>query len=147
VEVDLSGQSSPSWEFFDHAADVGIRLQASTLELLFVAAGQALMEWIGPAPENSVPCHEEIHVEGENHEELMVRWLQELLYFFHQRQLYFLDAPAIRISPTSLECRIKALNWSAAQYELFQEVKAVTYHRLRVVQEGSVWRATVILDV
>jgi SHS2 domain-containing protein len=146
VEADLSGQSSPNWEFFDHAADVGIRLQANTLELLFVAAGRALMEWIGPAPENSMLCHEEIHVEGENNEELMVRWLQELLYLFHQRQLYFLDAPAIRISPTSVECRIDAVNWSATSYELYQEVKAVTYHRLRVAQEGSVWRATVILD-
>ena len=40
---------SASYEYLDHAADLGIRVRAPTLEQLFQSAGDALMNWIGPA--------------------------------------------------------------------------------------------------
>jgi SHS2 domain-containing protein len=140
------GISEGSYSFFDHAADVGIRVIAPSLEDLFVLAGRALMEWIGPPPAGSPARGEPIQLEGSDREDLLVRWLQELLFLFHQRHAYFTNA-VVEIHPTSLRTTPLFLTWDASSEADFQEVKAVTYHKLEVNQVEGAWHATVILDI
>jgi SHS2 domain-containing protein len=75
-----------TFEYFDHAADVGIRTRGSSLADLFLTGAQALMAWIGPVPAGDAALRETVTVDAEGLEELYVRWLQEMLYLFHQRR-------------------------------------------------------------
>lgn len=135
------------YEYFDHAADVGIRCQAPSVEELFQAAGRALMEWIGPAPGGEDTASQPLNIEGEDREDLLVRWLQELLYLFQERHLYFVAAESVHISDRMLRGEILFKRWDEASSGEFQEVKAVTYHQLRVYAQGGSWHASVILDI
>jgi SHS2 domain-containing protein len=136
-----------TFSFFDHAADVGIRVRAPSLESLFATAGRALMEWIGPAPAGNATVTESVAVRGDDAGELMVRWLQELLFLFQQRHLYFRDAEFLELTAESLSANIVGAAWDELSSADFQEVKAVTYHQLRVIHDGIGWMASIVLDV
>ncbi len=135
------------YEYFDHAADVGMHIRGSSLPELFLAGAQALMEWIGPPPEGQATLKDRVLVDAEKLDDLLVRWLQEVLFLFHQRHAYFTGAESIDIRGFRLAAVVKARIWDEAQAPLDQEVKAVTYHRLELSSDGAGWRASVILDV
>ncbi len=136
-----------SFEFVDHAADVGICIRGKSLPDLFLAGAQALMEWIGPAPADSGLLREEARVEAESLEELLVRWLQEVLFIFQNRHAYLVGVESMRIRGCRLQAILTARAWGDAQREQYQEIKAVTYHQLELRREGRGWRANVILDL
>ncbi len=135
------------FEYFDHAADVGLAAQADSLPELFVTAAVGLMQWIGPAPGTPVTVLEDVTLEGTTLDDLLVRWLQELLYLFQQRRAYWVEVPKIEISGRLLEATVLGSEWDEAAAFAFQEVKAVTYHQAQVVESGGGWRARVILDI
>lgn len=136
-----------TFAYLDHAADVMIRLEASSLPDLFSTAGLALMEWMGPAPPESREIEENIALEAEGYEELLVRWLQELLYIFHQKHAYLSEVLATEITQSRIEATVRCRAWDESCVRDFQEVKAITYHKLRVERRGEVWQADVILDI
>jgi SHS2 domain-containing protein len=136
-----------SYRFWDHAADVGIRIEAPTLEDLFVTAGRGLMEWIGPPPEGPATFLDLVSIQGEDAGDLLVRWLQELLFLFHQRHAYFLQVESIETGEKCLTARTVSARWDESSSHDFQEVKAVTYHRLEVKRHDGGWTASVILDI
>jgi len=124
-----------------------IHLEASSLSDLFSTAGRALMEWMGPAPPELPEFREEITVEAEGYEELLVRWLQELLYLFHQKHAYLLQVSTIEVAQSRVEAVIHCRAWDESCAPAFQEVKAITYHKLHVDHYGGVWQANIILDI
>ena len=136
-----------SYEYFDHAADVGIRIRGDSLPDLFLTGAQALMEWIGPAPDSSESILQSERVEAETLDELLVRWLQEVLFIFHQRHAYVTGARSMDIRDNSVNAVLISRIWGEAQVGKYQEIKAVTYHRLELRRDGAGWRASVILDL
>ena len=76
-----------------------------------------------------------------------MRWLQELLYQFHQQHLYTTDVPELCLAQTGLKGVLAGKHWEETAGPNYREVKAATYHQLRITQDGSVWEASVILDV
>ena len=136
-----------SFEYFDHAADVGIALRADSLEGIFRSAGHALMQWIGPEPDGPPAGKIPVSVDADSGEELLVRWLQELLFLFQHQHAYFLDAENLRISAHALSGEVVCSIWDDSSCPDYREIKAVTYHQLSVRREGRSWHARVILDV
>jgi len=136
-----------SFEFFDHSADVGISVQAESLEGLFELAGNALMCWMGPEPQTLPTGRIAVNVEAQDGEELMVRWLQELLFLFQHRHGYFLGTEHLSVSGNTLSAEVIFRVWGESEYQDYQEVKAVTYHQLSVRREGTSWHARFILDI
>ena len=137
------------YEYFDHTADVGIRVQAGDLETLFGDAGIALFGLIvdDPAQIRTVrDCN--INVAGtiDEADYLLFDWLNELLRLFEETQLVFR-----RFDVTLSAGGISAVGYGEPlepeRHGLGNEVKAVTYHRLRVEQTPDGWEAEVILDI
>jgi protein archease len=135
------------YELFDHAADIGIRVRAPSCASLFAVAGRALMDWIGPPPPSAEFRTRDLQLSAEDLEELMVRWLQELIFEFQHRHSYTERAEELKVSAGSLQTTLVGRIWDESSYGDYREVKAVTYHHLEVVREGSLWRANIILDV
>jgi SHS2 domain-containing protein len=136
-----------TFQYLDHSADLMIHLEAATPSDLFSTAGRALMEWMGPTPPALPEFEESVAVEAEGYEELLVRWLQELLYLFHQKHAYLLHVSRIKITENKIEAGIQCRRWDESCASDYQEVKAITYHKLRVHQSGEVWQAKIILDI
>src|SRR5436190_4781682 len=132
-------------ETFDHTADLGLRVRAADLATLFAEAAEALFSVIvedlsSVRPERAV----EVRLEGDDREYLLYDWLKDLLYHFDAEHLLFSRFEA-RVSDSGLEGRAWGEPLDRSRHELAHEVKAITYHGLKVEQTPDGWLAEVIV--
>ncbi len=135
------------YEVFDHTADVGLRIFASDRSTLFAEAARALLSLV-VVNLDAVRAIEERHYElaGEQDEYLLFDWLAELLYTFETEHL-LLSEFQVELSPVGLRATGRGERIDRSRHELDHEVKAITYHGLRVEQSGECWLAEVIVDI
>jgi SHS2 domain-containing protein len=135
------------YEFFEHTADLGLRVRAADLETLFVEAAQAMFAAIVEDPATVQPLQEvELRVTGTDREYLLFDWLKGLLYRFDAEHLLF-SRFAVHVGSDGLTGKAWGEPLDPARHELAHEVKAVTYHGLRVEQTADGWLAEVIVDI
>jgi protein archease len=136
-----------AFQILEHPADIGFRAFGETLPQLFENAGLALVS-IASEPEAVEPRESyAIAAAAADAESLLVTWLSEVLYLFDGKRIAFHhfqvhDATANRVTAVGL-----GEPWDPVHHRARLIVKAVTWHQLRVVQEGGRWIAEVYLDV
>ena len=142
----MTEESRGSFEFIDHTADAGIRVEAPTLEDLFETAGLAFTELVTSA--DSVDCRVErrFKLEEDDMETLLVSWLQELLYLLDTEDLVFARFQ-VRIHDFSLDATAWGDVFDPNIHTIKTEIKAVTYHQLEVAKNDQGWQAQVIFDI
>ena len=137
------------FEMTEHTADVGLQVTAASLEQLFGDAARAVASLIIENPA-AIELRQQvtIELEAENLEGLFVDWLRELIYRFETAHVLLREF-SIHISRGNrrlrAECRGEPADWSRHLPD--HEVKAVTYHQLRVAQTAAGWEADVIFDL
>ena len=140
-----------------HTADVAVAIAAPTLRTLFDAAAEALLEVVGGtaseagagAVRGAARETATIRVRGASREDLLVRWLQELLYRQESGGRRFGAARVVSIDPRRLVLRgvARAGTPGPARRAAGREVKAVTYHRLAILRRAGRWRTRLVFDV
>jgi SHS2 domain-containing protein len=135
------------YEIFEHTADLGIRIRAGSLDDLFADAARGLFA-VMVANLGAVQMVDEVsfHIGGSNREELLHDWLAELLYMFYTRRLVLAEFQ-VEVSPTGLTATAKGEGIDLRRHEIDVEVKAITWHALKVEQYAGGWQAEVIVDV
>ena len=135
------------YEYFEHTADLGVRVRAADLNALFAEAATGLFAAVVDGLDTVRQSQRiEVAVEGTDREYLLFDWLRELLFR--------LDADHLLLSKFDVavtEAGLNAACWGEpmdpARHVLSHEVKAITYHGLRVEQEADGWVAEVIVDI
>ncbi len=139
------------YEIFEHTADVGIRIRADNVEELFADAAQGLFSLLVANPDLVHVTEEKtFQLRTENLEELLHDWLGELLYTFYARRVVLSDFQVrIRIAAAAAELAATARGQpiNPDVHEIGAEVKAVTWHGLKVVRQAEGWMAEVIVDI
>lgn len=138
-----------SFEVIEHTADVGLRVEAAQLDELFATAAQGLFSLIVDNPQAIEPRETvRFELDAEDREGLFVDWLRELIYRFETEQWLFCKFQ-IELADGDrrmrADCRGERADWSRHQPD--NELKAVTYHGLRVAPVPSGWEAEVIFDI
>jgi SHS2 domain-containing protein len=135
------------WETFEHTADLGLRAWADTLEELFAALGEAVAAQICPA--DCINRRETVKVlaQADDLEALAVEFLSELLRLFQIRKFVFSGVSVQSIRHGRLEAVVRGEPVDLARHQLGEEIKAVTYHKVKIAREGSQWVGQVILDL
>ena len=137
------------FSLFEHTADVGLRVHSKDLNGLFSTAAQGVFALILENPKSIEPRLEfAIELASEDLEGLFVDWLRELIYRFEADHLLLCDF-RVEISVDhghlKAQCRGEPVDWN--RHSAGNEVKAATYHGLRVRQSEDGWEAEVILDI
>jgi SHS2 domain-containing protein len=134
-------------ETFDHTADLGLRIRAADLNTLFVEAAQALFSTIVEDLASVRPvCQVDIHVAAEEMEYLLFDWLKQLLYHFDVEHLLF-GRFEVHIEDGALTGVAWGEPLDRDRHALEHEVKAITYHGLRVEKTAEGWLAEIIVDI
>jgi SHS2 domain-containing protein len=135
------------YEVFAHTADLGLRITAPDLDALFSESGQAFFSTIvADLSEVQTRSRVEFHIEGRELTYLFFDWLNELLFTFESQRLLLAKFDA-SIDAEGLHGHAEGETLDDSRHELIHEVKAVTYHGLRVEQISGQWIAEVILDI
>jgi protein archease len=136
--------TSRGFEIVDHPADWAIRVHGHDLADLLRQAAAGFLSLADPVP---VPGHagarRQIHLQADDRETLLVRWLEELHYLLEAkgecpRSIELTVSPALELA-ASLEV--------AAVAKPGRAVKAVTYHGLQVADTADGLEAAIVFDV
>jgi len=135
------------FETFDPPADLGLRVRAADLDTLFAEAAEALFAAVVEDPAAVRPLHQvEVRLKGSDREYLLFDWLKELLYRFDAEHLLFGRFEA-HVTDDGLTGQAWGEPLDRERHELGHEVKAITYHGLKVERTADGWLAEVIVDI
>jgi len=136
------------YEFFDHTADIGVHVFGGTLESLFTNAAAALYEALGQLQKSEVRDQRLLEIEAGTIEDLLHDWLAELLYEVEANHLLYDEVEITELTPQRIAATLCGGEIDFERSQTNEEIKAVTYHELRVDQlPDATWRAVVIFDV
>ncbi len=135
----------------DHTADVGFELWAPSLEDLFDEARRALLMVVLERPPEEGNEEELVCLSAPERETLLVRWLNELIFFIQDAGLVPVRAE-IRIEEPgqtgyTLEANLAGAPLDTERHGWQGEVKSATFHGLEITHGDEGWYAQVILDV
>ena len=143
-----TGGPGDKFRFLEHTADMGMEVAGKTLEELFIHAADGLREMIfGKVSAVPGDREERIALEGEDVEELLVCWLNELLFLFETRRFIPLVCRMERIGTEGLRATVGGTTFAEGRFRVLREVKAVTYHRLTVRKMNQGWQASLYVDL
>jgi SHS2 domain-containing protein len=135
------------FEILDHTADVKIRAYGLTLEELFESAAVAFFTVIADLDGVGEDVSHPISAEAASLQELMVSWLNELLYHYEVKRLLLKRFKVSTLSERSLSATGYGERLEPSRHTIHREVKMVTYHQLKVGRDGGGFFAEVILDL
>ena len=138
---------------FDHTADVGLEVRGESLEDLLATAARGVFSIMLDDGPREVAIEADVALTpdaspGEELRELLVVWLQELLYRFEMEHLVPREFDFAEAGPARVRARVGFGRFDPKRHRAATEVKAVTYHELAVREEADgTWSARFILDV
>ena len=136
------------YETFEHTADLGLRVVAPDLNTLFEDAGRGLFSMLVEDLSSVRLAHTlDLAVEGADYAYLLFDWLNELLYQFETGRWLLADF-SVQVTDAGLTAQARGERWDTSRHDLDHEVKAITYHGLRVTPTpDGAWLAEVIVDI
>ena len=134
------------YELIDHTADFGLHVFGDTAKDLFRNAAMALMDQLVETSDLLARKDKRISLEGNDWPDLMVNWLREILYLWAGEETLVQSVRIESLTENNLTAHLWMDSFSPKRHTLKSEIKAVTYHQVRVFDAGNRWEATVIFD-
>jgi SHS2 domain-containing protein len=136
-----------NYEVFEHTADIGLRIRGKSLSELFQNAGLAVFQVSSRRQYVKDKLHTDIIIrqKADNLDELFINWLNELISISAAKGIIFHNIKIKNLQDNALEALITGS--SIENYRVNTEIKAATYHQLKIEEKDGEWIAEVILDV
>ncbi|OPY79664.1 MAG: hypothetical protein A4E64_00307 [Syntrophorhabdus sp. PtaU1.Bin058] len=132
------------YRIFDHEADTGFEVYGRTIEELFRNGVYALFSLITDIEAVQPLVEKRITVNGNG--ELLINLLNDSLYMW-ETEGFLPKTLSIHVGRGRAEGVLRGEIFDPAKHLIKQEVKAVTYHKFRIVEEKGIFRATIVVDV
>ena len=142
---------SKRFKEIEHTADVGIVAYGKTMEELFenAACGMLYISYGNLSIDANLSLKIDIEEPDETH--LLVAWLSELNYLTLTNDFLTHTIKDIKLDKSENSCRLQA-EISGTQAGTFldffnTEIKAVTYHNLKIEKKKNHFECQVIFDI
>jgi SHS2 domain-containing protein len=134
-------------ELFEHTADLGLRVNAADLNTLFAEAAECLFSAVLEDVSTVQPLTEfTVELQGTDREFLLFDWLRDLLMKWDEDHVVF-GKFEVNVRENGLTGKAWGEPLDRDRHQLAHEVKAITYHELKVQQTPEGWVAEVIVDI
>ncbi|NLW51542.1 MAG: archease [Candidatus Brocadiaceae bacterium] len=135
------------YESLDHTADLALRVWAPSLRELIEQASAGFIGLMVD-PETVEPEREAaLAVTGEAPEELLVGWLNEILFAFDAEGLAPVRAVVDAVGAGEVRGRLFGQDFDPLRHEVRNVIKAVTYHDLVVRPSAGRLEVSIVFDV
>jgi SHS2 domain-containing protein len=138
----------------DHTADEGIRVWGKSGKELFEEAAKGMvsimvtLDAVEPAETRIV------EVEADSAEELLLRWLREILYLFETESVVFsrFQIEKDNISNRKpdkffLRASVGGEKLNPLRHGICKEIKSITRHGFYIHEKNPWWEANILFDV
>jgi SHS2 domain-containing protein len=135
-----------TFELLEHTADIGIVAYGANLKQAFSHAAEGLFSLIIDLDTVREKSVRPVKVSATDIELLLASWLNELIYIFDTEYLVFKRFEITEITGEQLTAKCYGEKVNRRRHELKRNVKAATYHKLRVEKDNG-YRVQVLFDV
>ena len=143
------------FELIEHTADMGIRAYGKDMAELFINAAYGMASSMTDLEKVNPKESKDISLEAENREELLVSWLNEIIYLFASKNILFSKFEVSEINEKHLRAKIFGEKFDTTRHQIETEFKAATYHGLKIsklkgdnsTRPEEILQAEVIFDI
>jgi SHS2 domain-containing protein len=135
------------FRILEHPADLGLEVWSPNLTEVFRLAALGLTSIIVDPASVGDRERRNVSIKGTDIENLLVRWLSEILYLYDGEGFLVSDIEIRSLHDSALEAVLNGEKADILNHKFRVDVKAVTYHQLKIVLEKDVWTARVFLDI
>ncbi|ADV65440.1 archease family protein [Desulfurococcus mucosus DSM 2162] len=143
------------FDFLEHTGDIYVRAYGGNILELFENAGLALFDSMTNIDGVNCVVERDLLVEGFDLENLLYRWLEELLVLYYSERLMCgwirVDAVSVERHGDGFTYRLKARvsceEFDPSRHEARVEVKSPTYSLMRILKDEDKWIAYFVLDI
>jgi SHS2 domain-containing protein len=143
----LASPEEPLYREFEHTGDLGIELEAPTRAELFARAATALARIMVEPDGIRAAEQRTLEVTADTDDDLMHDLLADALNLFLADGFIWSDVAISERGPTTLIASFAGEAFDLSRHRLLTEIKAVTYHELKVERTGANWRARIVFDI
>jgi SHS2 domain-containing protein len=134
------------YEQLDISGDAGLRIWGKDLEEILTNAAEGLGELITDLSSVKVTEKREVVISSETNEDLLVKWLNELIFLFDTYG--FIGTKfEVRLKSDTLKATVSGGIFNVETNEGRLLIKAATYHGLSLKQDNAGWEAVVVFDI
>jgi SHS2 domain-containing protein len=138
------------FELFEHKADVGVRGFGKSMEDAFGECAKAMFSVMFDLERVNGKGKDAIGLKASNPEELLISFLNHLLYLRDAKGKAY-SKFNLYITNVGSECKLKGNAFGekidAERHLPKGDVKAASFHQLRVAKENGKWIAQCVLDI
>lgn len=140
----MGGYQNGGFEEIEHTADKALHIHGRNLEQLLLSAARGMNNlMITDVSKLSTRIKKSVEIKAIDAESMVVEWLSELAYWAETEMLIFNKFDFHTIAAT----HVQATLWGGHVQKLEKQIKAVTYHNLKIVETNTGLEATVVFDV
>lgn len=130
-----------------HTSDIGIVVYAPSIPELYINSAKALFDLILGLENINSNFQKEIEIQGLDEIDLLIRWLNDLIYLFSVRKFVFKEFKIMSLSSIKLLVRSYGEVWDSKKHNIKREIKAATYHNVEIQKKDSLYQTRVIFDI
>ncbi|MGD8342759.1 MAG: archease [Desulfobacterales bacterium] len=132
------------FEEIEHTADHALKVYGKDLKELFISAAQGMTSlMMADISGVSGEIAKAVKLKASDTESLLVEWLSELAYWAEAEMLVFSTISIHTMTATEIDASIIGARASALE----KQIKAVTYHNLKIKKTNRGVEATIVFDV
>lgn len=138
-------------KYIAHTADAGLEVESDSIEQALAESAMGLAELVYDVPAVSPDTAQDICVTSPDTDILLHDWLAEILQKIIYEKFLIARIEDIMVSQEKhnwrVEAKILGQNFDRTKHKYKSDVKAVTYHMLKLQYENGKWVGSVIFDL
>src|SRR3989344_3602604 len=140
-----------SYKFLEHTADLKIRVEEPTLDEAFKTSAIALKQAMAENIEVKSKITRLVTIEEKDINDLLYRFMEEFIYLLDADDFLMSEIVDLEVNKDN-EKNIYVLSAtisgdSASNYRFSNDVKAVTFNEMKVIEEEGKCTIQIVLDV
>ena len=135
------------YKFIEHTADMGLEARAESWAAVFEEMAEGLAHMVYGSSQVDSSLLAEVTVRADDPVELLVAWLNELVYRIEMDDLVVKDVIINAVDDNGLHATLTGERFDAGRHSVERQVKSVTYHQACLEDRPDGWYARVYVDL
>jgi SHS2 domain-containing protein len=135
------------FEIIDHTADVAIAAYGADLKKAFANAALGMFSIITDIDKVNESMIRDVEVTSEDMTDLLVSWLNELLFICEVEKFLFKKFDISELNGTRIVAKCYGEKIDPKRHRIKTEIKAATYHMTQIEEKRDGVRIQVLFDI
>ena len=143
----LKNPEDKGFQILEHTADLRLKIRGSSDKELFINAAKGMFSVITSI--DNIALKEGISVElrAPKKEDLLIDWLNELLFLMNTEDMLFREFKIYELNRGYIKAEAIGERIDSKRHKIITEIKAATYHNIKIISDDSGWSCEVVFDI